>query len=451
VPDHPLDVLCQQLLGMAAAGSWQAEETFALVRRAYPYRNLDRRDFDDCLTYLQGLGKDGEVWLPARLRCEAGRYLVCDQPTAQLLRRNLGTILAEETAVVVLCRLQLNERRIALGQVDRAYAERLQPGDRFLLDGRCLECKRLERTTVIVEEVLGRPVAPRWGGDGWPLSTELARRLYLLRQRAAEALRDGPAALATLLQREYGLDELAIDALVSYFQRQDCVSEIPDAATVLVEAQQTDLGANYYVHTPLNRLANDALARVAVHRLARDHGRAASSLVADLGFALQVRGILADITGLLRVLLDGQRFAADLDAALAESSVLRDRFQRVSLTGLMLLRNPTGRRRRVGGADWAERHLFDHVRTRDPDFVLLRQAAREVRAGCCDADAASRYAAALPSLQVRCRWLTGISPFVESWTQLTAGSAAEVETPADALRRLHETLTGSGDSNARSR
>jgi len=28
----------------------------------------------------------------------------------------------------------------------------------------------------------------------------------------------------------------------------------------------------------------------------------------------------------------------------------------------MLLRNPLGRRRRVGGADWGERRLFEQVR-----------------------------------------------------------------------------------------
>ncbi len=461
VPVQPLDVLCQQLLGMAAAGAWQAEEVFQQVRRSYPYRHLDRRDFEDCLAYLQGWDRDGEPWLPARLCCVAGRYSIQDQRTARLLRRNLGTILAEEIATVVFSRepqasveaalargSRLNKRNLTIGQVDRAYAERLQPGDRFLLDGRCLECKRVEGMTVVVEEVLGRPVAPRWGGEGWPLSPELARRLYLLRMQAAEALRDGPASLAELLRRQYGLEERAVDDLVSYFRRQDCLSEIPDAATVLVEAQGTDLGANYYVHTPLNRLANDALARVAVHRLARDHGRAASSLVADLGFALQIRGVVEDFSQLLRILLDPHEFTVDLDTSLAESPLLRDRFQRVALTGLMLLRNPLGQRRRVGGADWAGRHLFDRVRAHDADFVLLRQALREVRSDCCDIPTALQYAEELRQLPVRCRWLTGISPFVESWTQLAAGSAAEIETPEEALRRLHEALMGNGRDHA---
>jgi len=45
VPYHPLDVLCQQLLGMAAQHPWSADEALTLVRRAYPYRDLSRGDF----------------------------------------------------------------------------------------------------------------------------------------------------------------------------------------------------------------------------------------------------------------------------------------------------------------------------------------------------------------------------------------------------------------------
>src|SRR5205807_976809 len=112
---------------------------------------------------------------------------------------------------------------------------------------------------------------------------------------------------------------------------------------------------------------------------------------------------------------------ADLDQALAHSVTLRERFQRVALTGLMLLRNPLGRRRRVGGPDWAERRLFEQVRTAAPDFVLLRQAVREVREESCDGEVARAYLAELPRLVLRCRRLPRPSPFVEAWTQLAAG------------------------------
>jgi ATP-dependent Lhr-like helicase len=449
VPPCPLDVLCQQVLGMACAGACAADEVFELVRRAYPFRDLTRPDFDDCLAYLFGRDRDGADWLPPRLAGDARAFGVRDERTARLLRRNLGTILAEEPArVLAACGLaDAKPQAAVVGTVDLAFAERLQPGDRFLLDGRCLEVQRVEGAEVQVAETSGRPAVPRWGGDGWPLSPELARRLFLLRVQAAEALRDGPAALAALLRRDYGLEGRAAEVLAGFFQEQESVSEIPDASLCLIEAVATEHTETYHVHTPLNRTGNDALARVAVRRLARDHGRSALSIVADLGFALVPRGGPlsrpdVDIPALFRRLLDVADFAADLDGALADGDLLRGRFDRLAATGLMVLRNPAGRRRRVGGRDWAGRRLFEQVRARDPDFVLLRQALREVRSTACDGAAALGYVRELSSLTMHCRWLGRASPFARAWTQEAVGAMESVETPAEALERLHAELFG---------
>src|SRR5437588_9280863 len=115
---------------------------------------------------------------------------------------------------------------------------------------------------------MGRPATPRWGGEGWPLSIELARRLYLLRTRAAEALRDGFDHLAEMLRQDYHLGPRTASELANHFLEQESVSEIPDASTCLVEAAGMT-GCEYYLHTPLHRAGNDALARVMVRRLAR--------------------------------------------------------------------------------------------------------------------------------------------------------------------------------------
>jgi ATP-dependent Lhr-like helicase len=445
--EHPLDVLCQQILGMAALETCFEDEVFDRVRRAYPFRHLPRSDFDDCVAYLFGLDRRGEVWWPARRRRDGSGFTLRDQATARLLRRNLGTILAEEQTGVLLRPQPLGEPEpdfagsLRVGEVDAAYAERLQPGDRFLLDGRCLEYRSRQEGSVLVDEVIGRPVAPVWGGEGLALSAELAQRLYLVRGQAAELLREGPNHLAEWLRDDYNLDPRAVAVLVAYFQQQECVSEIPEQTVCLIEGVQGERDATYYIHTPLNRLGNDAIARVAVQRLVRDHGRSVRSLVADLGFAITVRSPLAALQGLIRALLAEKDFDTDLAMALADSIPLRERFRHVALTGFMLLRNPLGKRRRVGGREWGDRQLFDQVRSRDPAFPLMRQAEREVRREVCDLSAALGYVRLLPRLSVRCRWLAQPSPFVESWTRLALGSLETVETPTAALRRLHAKLT----------
>ncbi len=52
VPTNALDVLAQQITAEVAAREWQEDELFDLVRRAYPYRGLQRREFDECVLML---------------------------------------------------------------------------------------------------------------------------------------------------------------------------------------------------------------------------------------------------------------------------------------------------------------------------------------------------------------------------------------------------------------
>jgi ATP-dependent Lhr-like helicase len=232
--------------------------------------------------------------------------------------------------------------------------------------------------------------------------------------------------------------------VAGFFLAQERLSEIPDLQTLLIEAVPSQGRIDYFLHTPLARRANDALARVLCVRLQRLHPTLppAVSVVADLGLALYVRGAAELGPDDFRRLLSAEGFEGELAEATAGGPALRQRFQRVALTALMLLRNPLGRKRRVGGPAWGERRLFDQVAAANPDFVLLRQARREVHDEVCDAVAAHDYVAQLPRLAVRLRRLARPGPFVEGWTQTWTVVAEPAEGPEEVLRRLHESLMG---------
>src|SRR6185295_14027672 len=56
VPHAPLDILAQQIVAACAADEWRTDDLFDLVRRAHPYRELARTDFDDIVEMLsQGI------------------------------------------------------------------------------------------------------------------------------------------------------------------------------------------------------------------------------------------------------------------------------------------------------------------------------------------------------------------------------------------------------------
>src|SRR5687768_2781039 len=52
----PYDVVAQHIVGLAAVAPVTVEETFSLIRRAYPFHDLSREEFDGILQYLEGGG-----------------------------------------------------------------------------------------------------------------------------------------------------------------------------------------------------------------------------------------------------------------------------------------------------------------------------------------------------------------------------------------------------------
>jgi ATP-dependent Lhr-like helicase len=52
IPTAPLDILAQQLVAAAAPQTWAEEDLFAMCRRAYPYRDLSRGEFDAVVRML---------------------------------------------------------------------------------------------------------------------------------------------------------------------------------------------------------------------------------------------------------------------------------------------------------------------------------------------------------------------------------------------------------------
>jgi len=47
-----MDILAQQIVAMCAAEDWTEDALFHSVRRAYPYRNLERQAFDEIVEML---------------------------------------------------------------------------------------------------------------------------------------------------------------------------------------------------------------------------------------------------------------------------------------------------------------------------------------------------------------------------------------------------------------
>jgi ATP-dependent helicase Lhr and Lhr-like helicase len=444
----PLDVVCQQLVGMACAATHGEDEAFALLRKSGPMAELERADYDACLAFLAGElpGPAGAIepepgarpeWTSPRLWRRDGQFGLRSRRVARWFACNVGTIHTEEMARVI-------DRGVAVGTVEAAYAERLVPGDRFVLDGRTFEFRRLEKSILQVVRHPGEPSLPRWTSDRQSLSAELAQELAAFRAEAGRRLvEESPAALRRWLVESFDLNPGAAAVLTELFEGQAQWSEIPAAGGLLVEESPAALGEGvvYTFHAPLHRAACEALGRACAARLGRQLGRNLTLTVADLGWAIHAAdgdpGSLAPAA--LRPLLERDGFTELVLDGLDRGDLLARRFRHVAATALMVLRHAEpGRRVRVGGLHWASTRLYPLVQQACPDHPVLRETRREVLEDVLDVPAALRWIDTHPT--IRCRVLDGLSPFAAAWIDPGQGESLQFEPAAVALKRLHARL-----------
>ncbi len=442
----PLDVLCQQLIGMAAAGECSVDASFERIRKASPFRDLERADYDACLNFLAGTlaspagafePEPGAApkWTAPRIWMHQGLFGIRSARVSRWFRSNVGTITSEESAKVLV-------DGKPLGTLEGAYAERLQAGDTFVLDGRTLEFRRLEGLTVHARPASGEPNLPRWSSDRQGLSNELAREVYHFRRECADRLADGPQALRAWLVETYdlGTDESAVVGdLIAWQER---LSEVPGHGQFLVEETPGDPergeGYRYSFHAPLGRAGCEAMGRATAARVGKQMTRDLQLGVADLGWCLTLPEGYRLKADDLSILMNCEGLEDDILVGLDRGDLLARRFRHVAATGLMVLRNPEGGRTRVGGLLWVSRRLYPLVKAACPSHPLLKETRREVLHDLLDTRSALDWLATRPV--PRFRPLNAASPFAMAWIDPAATESVQFESAAEALKRLHRRL-----------
>jgi ATP-dependent Lhr-like helicase len=376
IPTAPLDVLAQQLVGMAAGGDWREDDAFALVRRAAPYAALSRDDFDAVLDYLSETSEsleDRRVYAKVE-RVEGGVFRARGRSVQTIFYQNVGTIAGGASV-----RVKPRGASQPIGTVEEEFLEQIRPGDRFLLGGRVWSFQYAQGMTAFVAPAAGRPSVPRWVSEILPAAAGVARGVGALRAEARDTLRlGGEEALARALVERTGVTAEDAAAVASYIAAQDALSPIPDVDEVLIERWLDPDDERVLVHavtSPLGRRANDALARAVAYRA----GKASTGLlVDDQAFALRMPARAAWQEDDLPRLFDAAGLEDDVRRAVARSDLWGRRFRQVASIGLMLVKNYRGRSRFVGGMQHNARKIWTVMERERPDFPLVRETFRTV-------------------------------------------------------------------------
>jgi ATP-dependent Lhr-like helicase len=185
IPDSPLDILAQQIVAMCACEEWHEDDLYQVVRRAYPYRDLARQDFDALVEILS----EG---ITAR-RGRYGAYLHRDR-VGHRLRGRRGSRLAAITnggaiPESALYSVVAQPEGIMVGTLAEDFAVESMRGDVFLLGNTSWRISRVEGSSgrVLVEDARGAaPNIPFWLGEAPPRTPELSAQVSEVREKISE-------------------------------------------------------------------------------------------------------------------------------------------------------------------------------------------------------------------------------------------------------------------------
>ncbi len=447
--EKPNDVLAQHVVGMAALAPIGVEEAFAIVRRAYPYRELERGDFERVLEYLAGGGESLQqqyASLFGKIVVEEGVISLATSRVAREFLVNIGTIVSEGFVTVLLGRRRL-------GSVEEGFIKQLQMGDLFVLGGRVVRLIESGVQEVRVERADGQlPTIPRWNAAKMPLTSGLAKAVRELRAELDARLTNASSTEAIeWLVETYQVSLANAQPMVEFFQAQRALSEVPVGRKLLVELYREGEHSHYFFHALIGRSANDALSRIVAWRVKERIGGNALVTIDDYGFLLTLRRFqelpLAQWKGCFR---RGEA-EEDLHAALRGSELVKWQFRGVAQTGLMVPRNLPGRERRPRQLSWSSEVLFRVLEQHEPDHPLLEEAYRQATHTFLDAETSYAFLEEVQSYEWKLRELPVVSPFSFPIYASKIKENMMLEDPAAALERIYfemysrvERATGEG-------
>ena len=253
IPSAPLDILAQQIVAETAARDWQEDDLYTLFRGAYPYRNLERAQFDAIVTMLS----DGI----ATQRGRSGAYLHRDQVNGRVRGRRGARLAAitsggaiPETANYAV--VAEPEGKV-VGTLDEDFAVESLAGDVFLLGTTSWRIKRVEPGRVRVEDAHGAPPSiPFWNGEAPGRTVELSEAVGEVR---CEIARDSERAFSFLTE-ECGLDAAGAKQAIAYVEAGVAsLNALPTQQTVVAERFFDEAGGmQLVIHAPFGSRINRA-------------------------------------------------------------------------------------------------------------------------------------------------------------------------------------------------
>src|SRR5437764_9626890 len=183
--ERPLDVLAQQIVAESSCDDMSENELFAMVTRAWPYRDLTRDDFDAVLRMI------GDGFATRRGR--RGALVHRDEVNARVRGRRGSRMLAITSGgaipEVADYRVILEGDDTFIGTLNEDFAIESTAGDIFQLGNASWQIVQVLSGTVRVSDAKGAPpTIPFWLGEAPARSDELSKAVSEMRRELEQRL-----------------------------------------------------------------------------------------------------------------------------------------------------------------------------------------------------------------------------------------------------------------------
>ncbi|MGH8630787.1 MAG: ATP-dependent DNA helicase, partial [Burkholderiales bacterium] len=256
IPDKPLDVLAQQIAAEVACEEWDEDALYELLRRAWPYRELTRKEYGEVVQML------AEGFSTRRGR---NRALIHRDAVNRRLRPRQGLRLTAVTCGGTIpdtadYAVVLAPEEIVIGTVNEDFAVESLAGDVFQLGNASYRILRVEAGRVRVEDAQGIPPSiPFWLGEAPARSDEVSTAVSRLRADIEARLGESDGALHYLTS-EVGVAPEAAVQLIDYLAgAKAALGLLPTKQHVLLERFFDESGGTQLViHSPYGSRVNRA-------------------------------------------------------------------------------------------------------------------------------------------------------------------------------------------------
>lgn len=440
IPENSLDVLSQHIYGMAIENPWDIDYAFDIIKKSYCFRNLERDDYEDVLSYLAGEYVELEeryVYPKIWIDYDKNTFGKRGKLARMLYSTNIGTI-PDRSGVLVKCNGEV------VGKVEEDFYEKLKKGDTFVLGGTTFRFNYGRGMVINVSPASGPPTIPRWFSEQLPLSYDLALDIQRFRANIETKLQYSKSKedVINYINEYLYVDDFAANAIYEYFNEQYVYAVVPSYKKLLIEYYKGYGNRRFVVfHSLFGRRVNDALSRAVAYIVSRNYNVNVTISISDNGFYLSAdEGKIGALESFKK--LTSENFRNILIQSINKTEILSHRFRDCAGRSLMTLRHYKGHTKTTGRQQVRSKILLKYVQEMDQNFPILKEARRESIEEYMDVENALKVIKAIENQEMEIKTTNTVIPSPFAFNLVSQGylDVLNNNDKAQYVKRMHKAI-----------